>query len=61
MTATDIGAFEEDGFTVARGLFRYDEIDRLCAEFTALHAASTRFPATSRRASPTIPSAPIRG
>ena len=39
MTATDIGAFEEDGFTVARGLFRYDEIDRLCAEFTALHAA----------------------
>ncbi|MGR3867945.1 phytanoyl-CoA dioxygenase family protein [Streptomyces graminifolii] len=39
MTATDIGAFEEDGFTVARGLFKYDEIDRLCAEFTALHAA----------------------
>ncbi|MGQ4431814.1 MULTISPECIES: phytanoyl-CoA dioxygenase family protein [unclassified Streptomyces] len=39
MTATDIGAFEEDGFTVARGLFRNDEIDRLCAEFTALHAA----------------------
>ena len=39
MTATDIGAFAEDGFTVARGLFRYDEIDRLCAEFTALHTA----------------------
>ena len=39
MTATDIAAFEEDGFTVARGLFGYDEIDRLCAEFTALHAA----------------------
>jgi phytanoyl-CoA hydroxylase len=39
MTATDIGAFEEDGFTVARGLFSYDEIDRLCAQFTALHAA----------------------
>ncbi|MEV6505358.1 phytanoyl-CoA dioxygenase family protein [Streptomyces sp. NPDC051642] len=39
MTVTDIGAFEEDGFTVARGLFAYDEIDRLCAEFTALHAA----------------------
>ncbi|MFJ3898080.1 phytanoyl-CoA dioxygenase family protein [Streptomyces sp. NPDC090083] len=39
MTATDIGAFEEDGFTVAHGLFTYDEIDRLCAEFTALHAA----------------------
>lgn len=31
--------FEEDGFTVVRGLFGYDEIDRLCAEFTALHAA----------------------
>lgn len=39
MTATDIAAFEEDGFTIARGLFAYDEIDRLCAEFTALHAA----------------------
>lgn len=39
MTATDIGAFEEDGFTVARGLFGYDEIDRLRAEFAALHAA----------------------
>jgi len=39
MTATDIGAFEEDGFTVARGLFSYDEIDRLCARFTALHEA----------------------
>ncbi|MGP4007366.1 phytanoyl-CoA dioxygenase family protein [Streptomyces sp. 4N124] len=52
MTATDIGAagapilteaglnrFREDGFTVVRKLFRYDEIDRLCAEFTALHAA----------------------
>ena len=31
--------FEEDGFTVARGLFRPDEIDTLCAEFSALHAA----------------------
>ncbi|WP_409467676.1 phytanoyl-CoA dioxygenase family protein [Streptomyces sp. HC307] len=52
MTATDIGAagspiltqegrarFEEDGFTVVRKLFGYDEIDRLCAEFAALHAA----------------------
>ena len=39
MTATDFGAFTEDGYTVARGLFAYDEIDRLCAEFTALHAA----------------------
>lgn len=52
MTATDIGAtgapilpeaglrqFGEDGFTVVRGLFGYDEIDRLCAEFAALRAA----------------------
>ncbi|GGI97185.1 phytanoyl-CoA dioxygenase family protein [Streptomyces brasiliensis] len=55
MTATDSGAagapslpeplrrrageFEEQGFTVVRGLFGYDEIDRLCAEFAALHAA----------------------
>ncbi|PAZ10166.1 phytanoyl-CoA dioxygenase [Streptomyces sp. SA15] len=52
MTATDIGAagapilpeaglrqFRDDGFTVVRGLFEYDEIDRLCAEFAALHAA----------------------
>ncbi|MGW3105423.1 phytanoyl-CoA dioxygenase family protein [Streptomyces sp. NPDC001100] len=39
MTATDIGAFEEDGFTVARGLFSHDEIDRLRDRFTALHAA----------------------
>ncbi|MFE0254084.1 phytanoyl-CoA dioxygenase family protein [Streptomyces sp. NPDC059010] len=52
MTATDIDAadapilpeaglrqFREDGFTVVRGLFGYDEIDRLRARFTALHAA----------------------
>ena len=52
MTATGIGAadrsiltqdglrqFQEDGFTVVRGLFGYDEIDRLCAEFAALQAA----------------------
>ncbi|MEV2212183.1 phytanoyl-CoA dioxygenase family protein [Streptomyces sp. NPDC050997] len=32
-------AFREDGFTVVRGLFGYDEIDRLRAEFAALHAA----------------------
>ncbi len=42
MTATDIGAglrrFREDGFMVARGLFGYDEIDRLCGRFAALHA-----------------------
>ncbi|MFE9020883.1 phytanoyl-CoA dioxygenase family protein [Streptomyces sp. NPDC007808] len=52
MTALDIGAagapilpeaglrrFREDGFTVTRGLFGPDEIDRLCARFAALHAA----------------------
>ncbi|MEV8561462.1 phytanoyl-CoA dioxygenase family protein [Streptomyces sp. NPDC051917] len=48
MTVTDNGAilpeaqrqrFEEDGFTVVRGLFGPDEIERLCAAFTALHAA----------------------
>ncbi|MET8245159.1 phytanoyl-CoA dioxygenase family protein [Streptomyces sp. NPDC005202] len=52
MTATDIGAsgapilpgtglrqFEEEGFTVVRGLFRGDETDRLCTRFAALHAA----------------------
>ncbi|MEV0182265.1 phytanoyl-CoA dioxygenase family protein [Streptomyces sp. NPDC050625] len=52
MTATDSGAagapilpraarrqFEEAGFAVVRGLFGYDEIDRLCAEFAALHAS----------------------
>ncbi|MEV0174307.1 phytanoyl-CoA dioxygenase family protein [Streptomyces sp. NPDC050803] len=47
MTATDIGAsgasilprFRSDGFTVVRGLFGYDEIERLRAEFAALHAA----------------------
>ncbi|KUO18224.1 phytanoyl-CoA dioxygenase family protein [Streptomyces dysideae] len=52
MTAMDIGAagapilpeagrrqFEGEGFTVVRGLFGYDEIERLCAEFAALRAA----------------------
>ncbi|MDF3148578.1 MULTISPECIES: phytanoyl-CoA dioxygenase family protein [unclassified Streptomyces] len=52
MTATDIGAtgapilpetglrqFRDDGFTVVRGLFGYDEIDRLRERFAALHAA----------------------
>ena len=46
-TTTDAGGgaggdvvrrFEEDGFTVARGLFAPAEIDALCAEFAALHA-----------------------
>ncbi|MEU6776039.1 phytanoyl-CoA dioxygenase family protein [Streptomyces sp. NPDC046759] len=48
MTATDIDAilpgtlrqdFEEDGFTVVRGLFGRAETERLCATFEELHAA----------------------
>jgi phytanoyl-CoA hydroxylase len=46
MTGTDrvgdgdvVREFEEQGFTVVRGLFTPAEIDGLCAEFTALHAA----------------------
>ncbi|MFI2206182.1 phytanoyl-CoA dioxygenase family protein [Streptomyces sp. NPDC020192] len=48
MTATDNSAilpgtlrqrFEEDGFTVVRGLFDRTETERLCAVFAALHAA----------------------
>ena len=31
--------FREDGFTVVRGLFGYDEVERLCADFAALQAA----------------------
>ncbi|MEU2624076.1 phytanoyl-CoA dioxygenase family protein [Streptomyces sp. NPDC007157] len=41
---TMVRQFEEDGFTVVRGLFGYDEIDRLCAEFAALHAAGRPVP-----------------
>ncbi|MFJ9705184.1 phytanoyl-CoA dioxygenase family protein [Streptomyces sp. NPDC101234] len=41
---TVLRQFEEDGFTVVRGLFGYDEIDRLCAEFAALHAAGRAVP-----------------
>ncbi|RPE46281.1 ectoine hydroxylase-related dioxygenase (phytanoyl-CoA dioxygenase family) [Streptomyces sp. Ag109_O5-1] len=49
MTATGsdttvLRQFEEDGFTVVRELFGYDEIDRLCAEFAALHAAGRAVP-----------------
>ncbi|MFE2069357.1 phytanoyl-CoA dioxygenase family protein [Streptomyces sp. NPDC059467] len=41
---TVLRQFEEDGFTVVRELFGYDEIDRLCAEFAALHAAGRAVP-----------------
>ncbi|MFF5189258.1 phytanoyl-CoA dioxygenase family protein [Streptomyces sp. NPDC000345] len=36
--------YEEDGFTVVRGLFGYDEVDRLCAEFAALQATGRPVP-----------------
>lgn len=39
LTEAGLRQFQEDGFTVVRGLFGYDEIDRLCDEFAALHAA----------------------
>ncbi|MFD3842538.1 phytanoyl-CoA dioxygenase family protein [Streptomyces sp. NPDC058642] len=39
LTEAGLRQFREDGFTVVRGLFGYDEIDRLCGEFAALHAA----------------------
>ncbi|MFC4507613.1 MULTISPECIES: phytanoyl-CoA dioxygenase family protein [Streptomyces] len=48
MNVTDVDSgvrqFREDGFTVVRGLFGYDEVDRLCAEFAALHAAGEAVP-----------------
>ncbi|GAB2758582.1 phytanoyl-CoA dioxygenase family protein [Streptomyces bullii] len=34
-----LGHYREDGFTVVRGLFGAEEIERLCAEFAALRAA----------------------
>ncbi|GAB7106291.1 phytanoyl-CoA dioxygenase family protein [Streptomyces phaeofaciens JCM 4814] len=36
--------FRADGFTVVRGLFGYDEVDRLCAGFAALQAAGRPVP-----------------
>ncbi|MEU9290184.1 phytanoyl-CoA dioxygenase family protein [Streptomyces sp. NPDC048275] len=45
MTVTDMSRlrrfeeFEENGFAIVRGLFTAAEIDELCAEFAALHAA----------------------
>jgi phytanoyl-CoA hydroxylase len=51
MTVPDIGLtpaglrqYEEDGFTVVRGLFGPDEVDRLRSEFAALHAAGEPVP-----------------
>ncbi|MEU9971642.1 phytanoyl-CoA dioxygenase family protein [Streptomyces sp. NPDC051014] len=41
---TMVRRFEEDGFTVVRGLFGCEETDRLCAEFAALHAAGRAVP-----------------
>lgn len=44
MTVTDMSGprwsdFDQNGFVVVRGLFTTAEIDELCAEFAALHAA----------------------
>ncbi|MCI3242217.1 MULTISPECIES: phytanoyl-CoA dioxygenase family protein [Streptomyces] len=39
LTRDGLRRFEEDGFTIVRGLFGRDEIDRLCAHFAQLHAA----------------------
>lgn len=36
--------YREDGFTVVRGLFGRDEVEALCAEFDALHAAGRPVP-----------------
>jgi ectoine hydroxylase-related dioxygenase (phytanoyl-CoA dioxygenase family) len=39
LTPDGLRRYREDGFTVVRGLFGAQEVDRLCAEFAALHAA----------------------
>ncbi len=39
LTRDGLRQFEEDGFTIVRGLFGRDEIDRLCTHFTEVHAA----------------------
>ncbi|MEV6961142.1 phytanoyl-CoA dioxygenase family protein [Streptomyces sp. NPDC051207] len=39
LTPDGLRRYREDGFTVVRGLFGAHEVDRLCAEFAALHAA----------------------
>ncbi|MFI5794469.1 phytanoyl-CoA dioxygenase family protein [Streptomyces sp. NPDC051677] len=51
MTVPDIGLtpaalrqYEEDGFTVVRGLFRPDEVERLRGEFAALQATGEAVP-----------------
>ncbi|MEU1181411.1 phytanoyl-CoA dioxygenase family protein [Streptomyces sp. NPDC005820] len=36
--------YEKDGFTVVRGLFGYEEVERLRAEFTGLQAAGRAVP-----------------
>ncbi|MFE0451227.1 phytanoyl-CoA dioxygenase family protein [Streptomyces sp. NPDC058914] len=39
LTETGLGQYRQDGFTVVRGLFGRDEVERLCADFAALHAS----------------------
>ncbi|GKQ33773.1 phytanoyl-CoA dioxygenase family protein [Streptomyces sp. A012304] len=44
LTDAGLRQYREDGFTVVRGLFGYDEVERLREEFTALHTAGRRVP-----------------
>jgi hypothetical protein len=44
LSEADLRQYREDGFAVVRGLFTQDEVDRLCAEFEALHAAGRPVP-----------------
>ncbi|MEU0676432.1 phytanoyl-CoA dioxygenase family protein [Streptomyces sp. NPDC006172] len=44
LTEAELLRYREDGCTVVRGLFGHDEVDRLCDEFAALHAAGRAVP-----------------
>ncbi|MGW1273420.1 phytanoyl-CoA dioxygenase family protein [Streptomyces sp. NPDC002491] len=44
LSEADRRQYQEDGYAVARGLFAQDEVDALCAEFEALHAAGRPVP-----------------
>ncbi|MEV7074122.1 phytanoyl-CoA dioxygenase family protein [Streptomyces sp. NPDC091972] len=57
--APEVRRFQEDGFTVARGLFAREEIDRLCAAFTALHAGGP-VPGHFEPGAPGEPADPLR-
>ncbi|MEU2285246.1 phytanoyl-CoA dioxygenase family protein [Streptomyces sp. NPDC013178] len=44
LTQTGLRQYQQDGFTVVRGLFGYEEVDQLRAEFAALQAAGQPVP-----------------